>query len=258
MKQIEKTVIKKRSNLIKRGQKVFALAIREQYNSALDAVNKYGLGQINEHLESAIKIDPMQHAFDLMYGQATDIGLTWRKHLMGEKDELSDQVYQNYFERKMSEFVRSNAGKRIVDITGTTLDQIRNVVESATLRATEEGLSIQGTRDLIIQFIADDYKSFTKARAELIARTEMNTAANFATQQAGKSTGLETRKFWSTSGLPHVRDSHMAAEQESIDRGGLRDDETFNSVGGMAYPGDMSGSPENVINCRCSLLIEIV
>lgn len=258
MKQIEKTILKKRSSLIKRGKKVFALAIREQYTAALYVIKTYGISQINEHLDRAIKPDPIDQAFNLMYLQASDIALTWRKSLLGQKDELSDQVYRSHFERQMTNFVRSKAGERIINITGTTRDQIRNVVESAMLRASEDGLSVAGTRDLIIQFIADDYKEMTMVRAELIARTEMVTAANYATMEAGKSTGLETRKFWSTSGLANVRATHTAAEQESIERGGLRDDEVFNAVGGMLYPGDPVGGADECCNCRCSLLIEIV
>ena len=256
MKQIEKTIIKKRSSLIKRAQRVFALAIREQYTEALDAVKLYGHENIDEHLRSVIKTGPIENAFNLMYIQASDIAMTWRKNLLGQKDEVSDQVYGNHFQRQMQNFVRSKAGERIVNITGTTYDQIRNVVESATLQATEDGLSISATRDLIIQYIADDYKEFTTARAELIARTEMVTAANYATIEGAKSTGLEYRKFWSTSGLANTRESHTAAEADSIDRGGLREDELFSN--GLAYPGDPVGSPEEVCNCRCSTLIEIV
>ena len=254
MKQIEKIVIRKRTAMTRRGKAVFALAIREQYAAALKAIETHGIGI--ERIQDAIRPEPIEHAFNLMYVQAADIAVAWRNELMPKKD-ATDDMLESMFGRAMLEFVRTKAGQRITNITGTTKEHIVAVVQEATTEATVSGLGIVATRNLIIENIAKDYKQFTRARAQMIAQTEMITASNTATREAALSTGLETRKFWSTSGLGNVRDSHLLAEDDSINRGGLRDEETFSN--GLLYPGDPSGDwPEEVCNCHCSLLEEIV
>lgn len=96
------------------------------------------------------------------------------------------------------------------------------------------------------------------ARAKAIAQTEVISASNQASEYAARSTGYNYRKFWSTSGLPGIRASHIFAEQHH--ENGIGMDESFDMGDGtfMLYPGDPAGTPENVINCRCTVIHEIV
>ena len=84
----------------------------------------------------------------------------------------------------------------------------------------------------------------------------MISASNQASEFAADSTGYDYLKFWSTSGLPNIRETHLEAEKYSDDKGGLKPDETFPN--GLLYPGDPNGAAEEVINCRCTLMHEIV
>ena len=199
----------------------------------------------------------MEIAFEKTYVQAASIAMMWRKELIPPQKDGVDDMYQTHFEKSLVHYARVKAGSRITNITGTTKDLIESAVESATQQAMNDGLSVNATRDLILEYMKDSYKEFTSGRAQTIAQTEMNTAANEAAFEAGKSTGLETRKFWSTSGLDNTRESHLQAEADSIDQGGLAEDEAFSN--GLMFPGDPGGDwPEEVCNCRCCLLIEIV
>ena len=256
MTQFEKLIIKKRTDLIKRNKRVFANAIRSQYMDAIDAIGNHSLDQIKDHIKQVAKKDPIEKAFKIAYPQAADIALSWRKKLLPTKDAVDD-IYKNIFMRNLQNYAVTKAGKRITDITGTTQDRIESVVSDAMASAVDQGLGIAETRNLILSAMREDYDAFTGARANLIAQTEMITASNQATMEGAKSTGMGYRKFWSTSGIGNTRDSHMAAEEESIAKGGLMEDELFDSCPGMAFPGDPGGDAADICNCHCTLLIEI-
>jgi len=83
-------------------------------------------------------------------------------------------------------------------------------------------------------------------RARTIARTEIGKAANSADYFASLQSGIMTGKEWQTAGVG-VRPSHLIAEGQGI----IRIDMPFQN--GLMYPGDPTGPPEEIINCRCTL-----
>lgn len=85
-----------------------------------------------------------------------------------------------------------------------------------------------------------------RQRAATISRTELWSAANEAHQMTYEANGVEYKQ-WFTALDERVREDHRAAHAQIV-----RIREQFN-VGGekLQYPGDPSGSPGNVINCRC-------
>jgi uncharacterized protein with gpF-like domain len=91
-------------------------------------------------------------------------------------------------------------------------------------------------------------------RAKVIARTETNRAWNagqLAAAQYYEPTSTRWVKVWDTDVDSHERASHRRAD------GQVRSlSDTF-QVGGedLRFPGDPSGSPGNVINCRCKMTI---
>lgn len=252
MKQIEKRVIRKRETLIRKGRAVFASAIRDQYQAVINAARMYSPQQLKEHLPQLVSEQPIQQAFEKMYVQSADIAMMWRKELMTPKKDGVEDMYRTHFTANLKTFTKHKTADRVTSITDTTRERIADAIDSAM----NDGSSVQTMADRIMENIALDYKDMTEARARLIAQTEMITASNEATLEAGRSTGLETRKIWSTSGLPNVRESHLQAEADSIDRGGLEDGEMFSND--LEYPGDPRGSAEDVCNCRCCLMLEIV
>jgi uncharacterized protein with gpF-like domain len=87
--------------------------------------------------------------------------------------------------------------------------------------------------------------------AYTIARTEVVSSMNQGVVEGFKQSGVVESKQWLTAGDEHVRGSHVAAgSSEPIP---LTDKFI---VGGAALdgPGDPSGPPEEVINCRCTVL----
>ena len=86
--------------------------------------------------------------------------------------------------------------------------------------------------------------------AMMIARTEAHRIQIKATADAqwkAKENGADVVKQWDAALDKRTRDSHARVDGE------IRElDEKFSN--GLKYPGDPSGRPEEVINCRCALL----
>lgn len=177
------------------------------------------------------------------------------KHWFGTMEFFGDRVLsglkmESGFEIKAFSrdlFVRASrvyaqriAGQRVVDIGKTTKDKISAVID----QGLEDGSPMTDIRDSILE----TYDGFSEGRAMVIARTETLGAQNRGGIESVRSLGLDgTNKVWGWSGVS--RTDHADADGQMV---GL--DEQF-SVGGemMDSPGDPSASPEQTINCGCSL-----
>lgn len=262
MKLIERQILIKRRAIIRRGVGMFQGAIHEQYHQALAIIHTANFDEIESRIRNAVSVDPIQRVFENYYPMASDFGVMWHNKLTGQKAE-TDYLYHGVFKNILRNYAKSKAIiQRQEQITKTTEDHILTIAQETVAQGLEAGFSVQKIRANIIEGIINQGKEITGARAKMIAQTEMVTASNMAASEAAKDvanqTGQETRKFWSTSGLPNVRDSHLAAEAESLQKNGLSEDETFESCPGMAYPGDPAGDAGDIVNCRCSILYEIV
>ena len=94
------------------------------------------------------------------------------------------------------------------------------------------------------------YARIGKNNAHRIVRTEMHRIQNKAAMDAqwkAKANGADVVKQWDAALDKRTRDSHAKVDGE------IRElDEEFSN--GLMFPGDPSGRPEEVINCRCALL----
>lgn len=242
-----------RNAIERKGISMIRAAIIEQYKQFLARALQLPQTQWDQIIVSS---DPVKQFFYRFYPMSGRLALMTRKHLIQKKD-AEDDVYLSIFERQMQHIVTTaDYAARITTITNTTNKRINSVLQSVFEEAELNGYGIDKTRDTLIKEMGSAIRGNVRARAKAIAQTEMTSAANQASRNAADSTNLEYRKYWSTSHLKGVRDSHMQAEQDSIDRGGLRSDQLHSN--GLLYPGDPSGSPEEICNCRCTELYEIV
>ena len=87
----------------------------------------------------------------------------------------------------------------------------------------------------------------------MIARTEVVGASNVGALEGAKSLGQPMQKIWIATRDNRTRDAHAAAEGLTVELSDRFD------VGGelLDCPGDPSGSPENVINCRCAVAFRV-
>jgi HK97 family phage portal protein len=122
-------------------------------------------------------------------------------------------------------------------ITETTFDDLKS--------AFADSLAAGESRQQLVGRIRSVYDGYSEGRAYTIARTETHNAVQTGTMEGYKQAGLET-KIWVAVGDEKTRDSHLAVDGEEVPL-----DQMFSN--GLAYPGDPSGAPEEVINCRCSI-----
>lgn len=141
---------------------------------------------------------------------------------------------------RVQDVIRSRAGALVQNVTQTTMERIRDAV--ATGRA--EGLGVQAIADRIE---ATTFGDIGASRALTIARTETVGALNAAEWLAATQNGVMQSKTWITQKDDRVRDTHTAIDEDTI---GLYD--RFDN--GLLYPHELGAPPDEVINCRCTLL----
>jgi len=140
------------------------------------------------------------------------------------------------------DFLRSFGLQKIVQISSTTIKQLRGVLN----QAVDEGLGERETSRLI----RERAPIIAASRAQTIARTETHAAANYAVQESFKSTGVQARREWVAAEDERTREDHIDANGQIV---GLNEPFTVGSEE-LMYPGDPAGSPEQVVNCRCAVV----
>lgn len=150
------------------------------------------------------------------------------------------KVYSTILEEEAVEYAINLSLRRVEGVAATTIRLARRIIA----RGIENELSLsQIGKDLQSSASAVTARS----RGTTIARTEIHTAANASAHKMAVSSGVSLKREWIASNDDRTRDDHGAADGQKVGP-----EEEF-EVGGeeMMYPGDPSGSPENVINCRC-------
>lgn len=86
-----------------------------------------------------------------------------------------------------------------------------------------------------------------RSRSVNIARTEVVGASNFGAHEAYKQSGVVEKEEWLATKDTKTRDAHahMDGERKALD-------DTFSN--GLRFPGDPRGTPEQICQCRCTVL----
>lgn len=134
--------------------------------------------------------------------------------------------------------VRTILERRAGDIMASVEKDISLIVN--------QGISNGLTPFEISQEIAGSIGDF--ARAERIARTETSMSANLGIESGYRMAGADGKE-WLTIQDGSQRDSHSVADGQMVPI-----DSSF-TVGdsSLKFPGDPSGSPGEIINCRCTI-----
>lgn len=121
-------------------------------------------------------------------------------------------------------------------------------INAAITQSILQGESIPHTADRLKKIAA-----MNNVQATRTARTAMTAAENAGridSYNRAKGMGIRLKKQWLATMDDRVRDSHAWLDGMSIPI-----NDTFPN--GCDYPGDPGGAPEDVYNCRCSLIADI-
>ncbi len=161
-----------------------------------------------------------------------------------EKSMRTEQEYKDKLDDEYAatarRFITKWSDKRSGEISRTTSNKLDSIIS----RGAADGLS----EDEIAANITDEIGgAFGSNRALTIARTETHSASQDAMFETVQDTGLNVVKEWVSVADDRTREDHVAANGQVQDM-----DKPF-EVGDdeLLYPGDPSGLPEQIINCRC-------
>ena len=137
-------------------------------------------------------------------------------------------------------FLKRKIPKFSFKVNDTTLDQLKKELTVGV----DAGESIPKLAKRV-EKVFSHAKGYRSVR---IARTEVIGSSNFGAFESYKqSGGIVERKEWLATKDDRVRDTHAA-----IDGQRRKLNERFSN--GLQHPGDPSGRPESIINCRCTIL----
>ncbi len=231
-------------------QRLFYAALRQQAAPIIDIARNQGPDEALMQIPLFVSDEPLLAVFRrLIFDVGMKSSARSRTELL-RRTRKADEAdgWVSYF----NEFI----GPQML---GRKLDRIKNMT-TTTQKLLNDYLSDAMGKGLSVPNIAKELQSAfsvaSKSRAIMIAQTEIISASNEAAYLGAESAGIAYKKFWSTSGLTGVRESHMHAEEWSYNQDGIDPHEAFDMGDGthMMYPGDEAGGAANIINCRCSLI----
>jgi len=221
------------------GELRFMKGLKEQVDTILEVLREAGAPALLGGLDQFIKIDPLERAYQDVYGR---IGGDFARDSFTSLTGKSQKAESDWIEY-MRNFALTQSGTRIKRVSEVTLQRIRRVLE----QGVSDGL---GTEEIARRM--EQSNAVNRVRARVIARTEIISASNAGADLGARSTGLDLNKEWLTSIDGREREAHALANGQKVSM-----DEDF-IVGGeqCKYPGDPRLSAANVIQCRCVHLFD--
>jgi hypothetical protein len=218
----------------------------------------YDTGDLKRRIPNLLSKEPMlQYVAAIWEKTGSTFALDTNKKLLAAKSVASDlstkkgQVEDLFWIDRFTRYGRQRSQKIIGSLMDTQTQAMNDVIDRVVIEAGAQGLSIPNTRKLIQEGLTKEMGVINRYQAERIARTEVIGASNKGSFDAAKETGLVTSKFWSTSGLPNTRQSHLDYEA----MGDVEMD--YEYAPGLQYPGDPEGDPDEIINCRCTHILNV-
>lgn len=201
--------------------------------------NKIAMSVAKEHIPDAYAINHDYSTFQI------------------EKQSRIDTSYTLYSREAAENLLRDPEQELLPAPRGRTA---RLLAENKDLRWNRQKIN-----SAILQGILQG-EAITKVATRLLAVTDMNCNAAMrnartmytsaqnrgrldAMRRASSEYGLKTKKTWMATLDDRTRPSHRDLDGVSVDM----DDEFPNH---MEYPGDPKGAPEELYNCRCTMLTE--
>ena len=147
----------------------------------------------------------------------------------------------------INDYISQRGGDNIQAITSTMRDRIRTIINAGQVAGSSERVIGNQIRSLGAAYGGN--------RAFTIARTETNTAANFAADQIdreNRGSAVDNRmKRWVSVNDDRTRGHHVLMNGVQVPVDSNFEVPYRGNTYSMSVPGDPEGGAGNVINCRC-------
>jgi hypothetical protein len=216
----------------------------QERKAVVSAIKASSASRADKKIESTINYqsDDLKDVLMSLYKDVSvDVGAQTQTSLgVGTKGVVQDFI--KMFGDSQLKYLLLLAGTKIKQITTTTLASIR-------LELTDGVAQGESIPDLAKRVDLLYLDQIIPNRSTTIVRTEVVASSNYASVQSAQSSGLTLTKVWLATDDNRTRPDHADADGQEVAM-----DAQF-EVGDekLGYPGDSSGSPENVINCRCTV-----
>lgn len=249
---------------------------RNQWLRYRDRYERKGMAIFRRSLRKAALRIPFDNLDDYHYKMSVDFNIT--------EQAIQDAYFDFYYtiglahgkrtgrdiNRQLKQFdpdtfeeqYRSLVNRWLLEFGGSRISSVREELAKYLIKYITDQIAEGLTMDQIVRNIQKHIMSrgFYRWQIERIVRTETTAAANFGAVSAGKSSGVLVDKVWVSSHNGRTRrigkgdlydhwemDGQKVALDEKFKVPGLR------GVDFIDYPGDPTGEPGNVINCRCAV-----
>ena len=133
---------------------------------------------------------------------------------------------------------------KFVNVVQTTEDQIAKAIAQV-----ESGLDNETMIQRITAQVRQTFEGIRANRIPAIVNTTVNSAFESGQMRAFRISGVE-QKQWLSQRDGKVRESHDLVDGQQV---AINQD--FDVMGvPLEYPGDPGGPPEEIINCRCTMI----
>jgi SPP1 gp7 family putative phage head morphogenesis protein len=147
-------------------------------------------------------------------------------------------------------------GERLFEPPRPNAAKVRAWTEQKLAAAVTQGILQGESIPHIAQRMAEVYGSDRAAavRAARTACTGAENAGRVSSYERAERLGIEMRQEWMATLDERTRDTHRLLDGERVEVGG-----TFTTANGdeLRFPGDPQGPPEEVYNCRCTLVAAV-
>jgi len=241
--------LREQTRLMIQKEKAFAADIKpilkRQWQEVADHIRQGTIQnlqwEINKYMNEMIK------AFEKNYMKIGAMNFTRLQNFIeGEKPKgfsrYDKKDFESVFWTNFKRWVKNEAAKKVTKIDLNTF-KIMNKIVSSKIKEGNTYYEIARAIEMMEAIT-------TIQRAKTIARTETHTAFNNSTHESMLASDIAEEKEWMSALDERTRDLHITADGERV---GIKD--YFTRTGeSLMFPGDPSGSAENIINCRCVAL----
>ena len=222
--------------LHKKNEAITASEYRRAIRKDLQALQAETLG--------ALVLTPLDNFREVRKDRFKKNGLQFGNFVYNNLTKDKQKRFNPVFSQAWADFILVNfdkqVGSQITLLKRTIVDEVSKAVN----KNISEGDTLVNLTNEIEKVVNSN--SFYKWQAERIARTETTTAMEMASNVSANESGLVLEKVWLSAGDGNERESHRELNGTTVGQ-----NETFPN--GLAFAGDPSGDPEEIINCRCTI-----